>query len=122
MPLKISPSFIEWDWNYCELESLDFGIFANLSNVMIVELSYNKLKTVVFPATLPVFRELQFIDLSHNQLSTISINYTKFPKLEKLKLAGNDFTCASPTNFHDETHFCNGAHIIPSAEEDEDIF
>lgn len=80
--------------DHCALTSIDFSIFGHLKNLKELNLSHNRLITIT---TAPV-PSIKVLYINNNQLTEFPVKNTDFPKLRRIYVKDNNFTCEAITN------------------------
>ncbi|KAG5874746.1 hypothetical protein JTB14_027085 [Gonioctena quinquepunctata] len=104
--LPMSNQTAELIFDHCNIKYLDPGLFANIRNVELIDLSYNLLTTEEIdghdfkgPYKNSKFHplSLKYLNLAYNQIHSLPMNFFEnMPDLEELNLEGNDFSVLDP--------------------------
>ncbi len=99
LDFKSITSFIfyypDGDNDKVEFEALLNSLLNGSPNLEVLKFSFGNIKTL--PEIATINRKLKKLDLSHNELESLSIRLDKFPNLEHFNLEDNEFK-AIPQN------------------------
>lgn len=76
----------------CSLEFIDFNTFAEMENLRLLDLSWNKIHYVKISPAMP-FIALESLDMSNNKLKEIQNFPDAFPSLKTVRLKRNYWYC-----------------------------